>query len=196
MIPNVIRLAVILLFSLGLHAQQQSAAPESLQLSADKKFAMLGANTKIAIPLVRDVKAIAILRSAHGKPYGLISGADCVECDANNRVYVYPDPEPLTPGGGYFYPGELADYATGKVVQKVRMFYGRCISDESDSVIWFAHVLADDGKWHSQTTALRFDEDRAKLYVSDPQVTLAGVLARVRQGACVELPGVNGTTEP
>lgn len=197
-LPRLAGIAAVLWASQHAAAQANFPPPEPVQLSKDAKYALVPGGAKIAISLAGEVAAIALLHSANGKPYALVSGAECEECDAGTSVYAFP--AAASPRGmmeRYTYPGDVTDYETGKLIQKSRMFSGRCVTAGSDGVIWFARFVADDGKWHRQTTALRFEEDSAKAYVvTDSRVTLAAVLRHVQEGGCKELPGVARNSEP
>lgn len=82
-----------------------------------------------------------------------------------------------------------------ELVQKTRVFYGRCANKPGDVVVWFADYIGDDGKWHSHNAIARLAKT-GETFVKDVQGSLAPILEHVAVSRCTELSGVEATTEP
>lgn len=150
------------------------------------------------IPLHR-AEPIAVLAGSDGTPFLLASGADCTGCDENNtlRFFVLGDKDIKGSGKRHTYPGSLTDYMSPQLMEKTRTFYGRCLSDSSDVVVWFQEYLGRDGKWHKLNSVARVTRDGDTLSkLTAKEARLSSVVARSKQGVCTELPGVDGTVEP
>jgi hypothetical protein len=98
----------------------------------------------------------------------------------------------------YSYPGRLYDYMNPQsLVERTRTFYGRCLGESHDVVVWFTDYVGDDSKWHSSYSVARLSHAGEKLSKLTPQeATLSSVLSAAKKGACTELPGIDGSTEP
>lgn len=151
-----------------------------------------------AIPLYR-ATPIAVLTGIDGTPFLLVSGADCTECDENNslRFFVLGGEKLIGSGKRYTYPGALTDYMSPQLMEKTRTFYGRCLSKQSDVVLWFQEYLGEDGKWHKINSVARVTKDGDTLVeLTGSEASLSSVEARTKADTCTELPGIDGTTEP
>jgi hypothetical protein len=146
------------------------------------------------VPLYR-TEPITVLRGEDGVAYLLTVGADCVMCDEHNtlRFFLLGGKELVGSGKRHSYPGTLKDYESSELVSKTRTFYGRCLSDKSDVVVWFTEYLGDDDKWHRASTVARVSKGGE---VETEGASLVAVTDRAKAGACKELPGTEGTTEP
>jgi len=155
----------------------------------------LSDGTNLVVPLVR-VKLIAILHTPEGKPQLLLSGKRCTECDQHIGVYLVPGnyrQGTLRPAP---YPGTLRSYESGELAQMARLFYGQCIEDHRDAVVWFVSAVGDDGEWHGSRALRQVSDDANEAAeLATTPATLATVLNRVEDGVCHELPGIDGTTE-
>lgn len=148
-----------------------------------------------------DARLVAQLASSSGKAYLLIAGRDCIECDENTSLYLgelNSDklPEHMADRRND-YPGTLKDYESGEVVQVVRVFFGHCISDAGDQVIWFEESKTDSGKtmMGEYLTTLERDGPHS-LPIPGKQPDLERVLIAAKSKACREIPGIDGATEP
>lgn len=160
-----------------------------------KSLIKLSDGTSFSVPLER-LKPIAILRTPSNEPRFLMSGADCTECDMNISIYVLKpmDQSGLLPRSEY--PGKLKDYETGKLVQKTRMFYGQCLT-ENDSVVWSMDYVGEDSKWHHQDSTMLMENDKLEVKeLPKSRFKLKSVLEKVSSGVCKELNGIDGMTEP
>ena len=157
----------------------------------------LSDGTKIIYPLAR-VKGIAVLRAQSGKPFILLSGAHCIECGMNESIYVLRIKEGLYARAlpRYSYPGKWTTYDTGEPSEKSRMFYGRCLSEPLDVVVWYAEYRRVDGGWQPLNSVIRvLNTGPEFIELNGPNTEISGVLQRVKAGVCKELPGVEGKTE-
>lgn len=149
----------------------------------------------VSYSLVR-IKPITVLRTPSGSPMLLLSGADCTECDMNDSIYLLPleNRKGILPRNSY--PGSLKAYDTGELVEKHRMFYGHCLSND-DSVVWSSDYVGEDNKWHHQDSVIHVKDAGADLAdLLHSEGTVKTILKRVSTGECKELKGINGTTEP
>lgn len=190
----------ILLVTSSVTTYAETARITTVTKKEDKMLTlvMLSDGTKFEVPLVR-VKGIAVFRTPGGAPYLLLSAATCSECDMNQSIYIVP--QKITVSGHYLprnsYPGEFKTYDTGKLVRKIRMFYGRCLPEAMDVVIWYDKYLDKDNQWNVLEYVSRLTNDGPILSdLTGSNGMLKNVLARVDNEECYELPGVHGTTEP
>jgi len=149
----------------------------------------------ISVPLER-IKPIAVLRTSSGSPRLLLSGADCTECDMNESIYLLPLENKTGILERSAYPGNMKAYDTGELVEKHRMFYGRCLSNE-DSLVWSSDFVGEDNKWHHQNSVIHVRDSGADFgELPSSEGTIKSILKRVANGECKELKGIDGTTEP
>ncbi|MEE9543211.1 MAG: hypothetical protein V3V95_05465, partial [Thermodesulfobacteriota bacterium] len=95
------------------------------------------------------------------------------------------------------YPGEFKAYDTGKLARKIRMFYGRCLPEAMDVVVWYGKYLDENNRWNAVEYIVRLTNDGPiESDLTDSNRMLKNVLARVNNNKCYELTGVHGTTEP
>lgn len=165
----------------------------------DRTAVLFGNGKRLVIPLV-NAKAISVLKGADETYFLFASGTDCWHCDENISLRFYKlDGQPLTEAKKrYSYPGRLYDYLDPKSLQqKTRAFFGSCLNDSNDVVIWFVKYLGEDSKWHTSNEVARLSKSGDELAELNPKdASLASVLSVVKRGVCKELPGVDGTTEP
>lgn len=151
------------------------------------------------IPLYR-AKPITVLHGADGSHFLLAEGADCTDCDENIglRFYELGNPELKHADRRHRYLGRLFDYMDpSRLLEQSRTFYGRCINDKSDSVLWFIKYLVEDSQWHSVCGVVNISKEGDNLQKLTPvETSLQAVLKAVKRGNCIELAGVDGITEP
>ena len=174
----------------GLAVSRISSTPDS-----HKSLIQLSNGASFSVPLER-LKLIAILRTPTGVPRLLMSGADCTECDMNTSIYVLKpiDQSGMMPRSEY--PGKLKNYETGKLVQKTRMFYGKCLSS-NDSLVWSIDYVGEDNKWHHQDSAMHITDEKLEIKeLSATSFNFKSVINQLNSGDCKELSGIDGMTEP
>jgi len=154
---------------------------------------------RLKIPLYNS-EPISIIRGADGSIVLLARGTACVECDERFglRFFELDGTELKGVNSRHTYPGRQYDYMDPTSLQQTtRTFYGRCIAEPNDVVVWFIEYLGEDLKWYSSNSVARVakgGETLVKLRPADG--SLASVLAAVASGGCKELVGIDGTTEP
>lgn len=193
---------IALLIGFGINATVCAADLQELQVTKITSIPNSGksqlsfSNGVVVSYSLERIKPIAVLRTPSGSPRILLSGADCTECDMNESIYLLPleNQTGILPRSAY--PGKLKAYDTGELVEKHRMFYGRCLSNE-DSVIWSSDFVGEDNKWHHQNSVIHVKDSGADLAELLPsEGTIKSILERVANGGCKELKGIDGTTEP
>jgi hypothetical protein len=93
--------------------------------------------------------------------------------------------------------GRETDYETGRPVYEAKVFIGDCLPTHPNAVIWFDRGIEDDKKWHSSVSVAEVRNDTllvCQLHGQLPKVT--EVQEAVRNGKCLEIPGIDGPSEP
>ena len=94
-------------------------------------------------------------------------------------------------GERFTYPGKYRDYLSKKLVEKTRMFYGKCHED-APALLWLSEYRTDKG-WEKEEYLLVFrDEGIEHRYNQARQPSIY----HIENEDCRELPGINTTTEP
>lgn len=94
-------------------------------------------------------------------------------------------------GERFTYPGVYRDYLTKELVEKTRMFYGKCHED-GPALLWLSEYRTDKG-WIKEEYLLVFrDEGIEHRYNQSHQPSLY----YIGNAGCSEVPGVEVTTEP
>ena len=96
----------------------------------------------------------------------------------------------------FAYPGKETDYEDGSIVYEARTFFGDCLAEYPNSVVWFERWLGEDG-WNSDIRVVQVRQDR--LYskqIPDDAAKLAQARTSVRNGRCHEIRVLNRTSEP
>ncbi|HEX6590063.1 MAG TPA: hypothetical protein VF039_13745 [Longimicrobiales bacterium] len=88
-------------------------------------------------PSIRDREVIAELRTADGKPWLLVSGWDCSECDAPKTLFVQAVDDTTVVLGAYYFPGIYIEPGIDEAPNaRVRAFFGACLDEPGDEVVW------------------------------------------------------------
>jgi hypothetical protein len=149
-----------------------------------------------------EVKVLTELRAERKAPYIVMVGRGCIDCDANNSIYVHsPSDGPMQDEGHqprYSYPGRLVSYLDGKTpVSETRLFMGACVAGINDALAWYVRERDDRGTWQSSVVIVHVEADTlTEKLLSTNAPPVADALQRVRQGSCRELPGIDGYSEP
>jgi hypothetical protein len=148
-----------------------------------------------------ELKVIGQLPTAKKLPYFILSGRGCYDCDANTSIYVHsPSDGPMKNEGKqprFPYPGRLRDNEADQLVYESRMFYGSCLPDHPNAVVWFERGLGEDNKWHDGVQVAEVKNDklvRTETEINLPRIT--DTQSAIRDGRCYELPGIDGHSEP
>jgi hypothetical protein len=181
----------------SLTSQQSVSNPDSDMVPGDLT---LPDGSKFRTTLY-ELKVIGQLQTGKKLPYFILSGRGCYGCDANTSIYIHsPSDGPMKNEGEqrrFPYPGRLRDNEGEQLVYESRMFYGSCLPNHSNAVVWFERGLGDDKKWRD---AVQVEEVRDDQLVSTgletnlPKIT--DTQDSIRDGRCLELPGIDGHTEP
>jgi len=164
----------------------------------DRAVVVLSNGRRLKLPLFR-AKPLAVLTAVDGSNFLLAEGASCTMCDEPTTLGFLPiGPGELESSGKrYPYPGRLRDFETNKLVQKIRFFYGRCVSEPGDVAVWFEEHVGGDAKWRKVNSIVRLSKKGESLTKMEPSDgSLASVQRNVRGNFCKELAGLDGSTEP
>lgn len=94
-------------------------------------------------------------------------------------------------GERFTYPGKYRDYLTKELVEKTRMFYGKC-HENSPALLWLSEYRTETG-WAKEEYLLVFrDEGIEHRYNQARQPSIS----YIDNEDCRELEGVEETTEP
>lgn len=159
------------------------AAADTIQLS-DRRILETG---------LKEAKLISELRG-----YAIVAGRSCVDCDENTAIYIHR----LTGNGEgdegdghdvdrYTYPGRYLDYQSKELVEKTRMFYGRCYENQP-SLLWLSEYR-ENGGWIKSEYLIVFGEDGLEHRYNENRQP--GIY-HIGNSDCVELPGITAETEP
>jgi hypothetical protein len=143
-----------------------------------------------------DLHYIGQLKAKHKAPYLILSGRNCNECDENISIFIHsPSDGPMKNEAEqitYSYPGKEFDYATNKLIFESRMFYGDCIVNTNECIVWVQKKLNDNGVFKNSTLTVEVNNDKLKESIeSKDSITLKKLFLK-----CKELPGINVTSEP
>jgi len=142
-----------------------------------------------------DLKYIGQLQTKNKVPYLILSGRTCQECDENISIYVYSPSDGQMKNESerqrYSYPGKEFNYSNNKLVFESRMFYGKCLSDDRDSVVWIQKELNNENKFEIKTFIIEVIEDKLKETIMDDNLLINDLIKN-----CNELPGIDIVSEP
>nr|WP_029249948.1 hypothetical protein [Microbulbifer agarilyticus] len=94
-------------------------------------------------------------------------------------------------GERFTYPGVYRDYLTKELVEKTRMFYGKCHED-GPALLWLSEYRTEQG-WVKEEYLLVFrDEGIEHRYNQSHQPSAYFI----ENDGCSEVPGIDVTTEP
>jgi hypothetical protein len=149
-----------------------------------------------------EVKVLATLSTERKTPYLVMAGRGCMNCDANTSVYIHsPSDGPMRNEGDqrrHSYPGRLVSYLDGKTpVAQTRMFIGDCVAGYANAVVWYLRERDEHGKWQSGVLIVSVRGDTlSEVLLRNELPPVSQSLQRARKGACKEVPGINGFSEP
>ena len=146
---------------------------------------------------IYDLQYIGQLESESKRPYLILSGRQCDECDANTSIYIHSpsDGELKTEDqqDRFGYPGKLLYYMDKELIGESRMFYGQILPNRH-GVIWFGKAEDESGNWVNYVFLAEVTKDSLTLEVIESTLDLT--LAQVKSGLAKELPGLILTSEP
>ena len=135
--------------------------------------------------------------------YAIIAGRSCIDCDENPSIYIRKitsDGNGPDAGGGsasghesdrYSYHGQYRDYLSKKVVEKTRLFYGRCYENQP-ALLWLSEYREAE-KWVKTEYLIVFGEHGPEYRYNENRQPSIFYIDNSR---CVELPGITAETEP
>lgn len=142
---------------------------------------------------LKEARVIAVLNG-----YAIIAGRSCTDCDENTAIYIHrispqerDDVSDITSGERYTYPGEYIDYMSKELVEKTRLFYGRCYENQP-SLLWLSEYRVNGGWVKSEYLILLGEEGLQHRYNENRQPAIH----HIRNRGCIELPGITAETEP
>ena len=154
-------------------------------------------NDHIAITDVIEFKYLDIIESASGNSFLIYTGRTCTECDMRTSIYIHAVSDKFYGITRYGLPGELYSYEDNTLLQKSRMFYGECLKEGEQTIIWYSNYLGTDDQWHKTVYDVDFDGIKViKNPNNIPYDHLSKTEALVLKGKCRELQGSTTTTEP
>ena len=143
-----------------------------------------------------NVNYIGQLHTESNQPLFILSGRGCTECDENIAIYIYSPTTGLVKENNapirYSYPGKEFDYMDNKLTFESRMFYGKCLDANKDSIVWFQKEFNKDGTNKEGSFVLEvIGENIKESIIKDKSLSVDQISQK-----CNELPGVDVTTEP
>lgn len=160
-----------------------SAAAETLQLS-DQRV------------LHTDLAEARLISELDG--YAIVAGRSCIDCDENTSIYIHrlapPDnggEEGVSTTERYTYPGKYVDYQSKELVEKTRMFYGRCYENRP-ALLWLSEYREDSGWVKSEYLIVLGEDGLEHRYNENRQPSVY----YIENERCKELPGIAAETEP
>lgn len=145
--------------------------------------------------LKTDLKQARLIAEMRG--YAIIAGRRCVDCDENLSIYI----RRIAPRRGgedtdsganrYTYPGRYRDYLSEELVEKTRVFYGRCHGNEP-ALLWLSEYRGAGGWIKSEYVIVFGAAGLEHRYHEGRQPSIF----YIEDSRCVELPGIDAETEP
>lgn len=142
-----------------------------------------------------ELQYVGCLAPKSAKPYLILSGRECTECDDKTSLYVQPleeasSKDQLKP---HSYPGKVTDKNNGdQLMYEARVFYGQCFKDAQEGMIWFQNSRMKSGKMEKGVYLIRIDAQgkmNSEKDVKKNAPELKNVLEKVKGGKCREIPG-------
>ncbi len=129
--------------------------------------------------------------------YAIVAGRTCIDCDENTSIYIHRisprnnGEEDAPAAERYTYPGRYVDYMSKELVEKTRLFYGRCYENQP-ALLWLSEYREEDG-WVKSEYLIVFGEDGLEhRYNRNRQPSVY----YIENEQCRELPGIEAETEP
>jgi hypothetical protein len=184
---------VLFLLCLGTFARAADCqSPQKQGLRVHDSTLVL-ADGRSFVPGLYQLRAHAVLGKSL-RPFLVLSGFGCDDCDAVRSVYLLRFGERLDwnkqPWPPVFaYPGTTND-TDNQPIARSRLFYGQCGADSSYLVIQFAHTQGRGSTWADSThiAELRGDSIITKSSGYN-RSSLDLALAQVGKSVCHEIPG-------
>lgn len=104
-------------------------------------------NGHVASTRVIQFKFKDFITSKENVIFIIFSGRTCSHCDMNISIYIKAVAAEEYSIKRYSYPGKLKSYLNGELINDTRMFYGECLKQGEQTVIFYSHYRVTDGKW-------------------------------------------------
>jgi hypothetical protein len=141
-----------------------------------------------------DMDFIGQLTCPEKKPFLILSGRTCRECDAGKNIYIHSPSDGAMPPENvkplFPYPGKALHEKTGKVMAETRFFFGE-ITDNKEGAIWYQVIHLANGKQEFKTILAEIDQGKliARETKGNFERELANTIARAKADKAIELPG-------
>ena len=134
----------------------------------------------------------------------IISGRPCENCDASISLYLFPrNTQNITftensntnsfnyPGQGFYYDVELLE---NELIYQINTFYGKCLDDFDEVIIWVQKHLNDDGNWKESVFMIQLFNDKV-IYndIETSQVLIGQINKFLINEDCFKIKGINQT---
>jgi hypothetical protein len=165
----------------------------NIEDSADRRTAVRFTNGQTYTIPLNGGRPIAVLLGLDSTSFLLATGTGCRKCDENASLYLFElgGPKLFHTGRRYSYPGEYIDYLEPyALIRSTRTFYGSCLMEQADVVLWFSEYLGDDGAWQQSNSVVRLSAEGDTLTELGSSTSLSAVIDRADSELCFELPGV------
>ena len=134
----------------------------------------------------------------------IISGRPCENCDANINLYIFPKTPKLLStesliknNDNFSYPGAEYGFMSDSIVYEANTFYGKCLDEFDEVIIWVQRSLNDQGKLVESAYMIELFNDKA--LPSRPELTqslLDQIDKFFERGNCLEIGGISRSSEP
>jgi hypothetical protein len=143
-----------------------------------------------------DLHYIGQLKAKHKAPFLVLSGRSCKECDENLSIFIHSPSDGAMKNEAnqirYSYPGKEFDYATNSLIFESRMFYGNCVSNKEDCIVWVQKKINNNGLFENSILTVQVNNDELKESIENvDSLNLRRFLPK-----CKELTGIDVTSEP
>lgn len=132
--------------------------------------------------------------------FAVVAGRSCIACDENTSIYLHRVRAAGAPGAAeepqavpdrYTYPGHYRDYLSDELVEKTRLFYGRCYEGQP-ALLWLTEYRLDGG-WAKEEFLIVFRDGKMELRHNEGRQPGR---FHINHARCRELPGIDAETEP
>ena len=157
-------------------------------------------NGKILETSLKKLKVLGMLQAVSKAPYLILSGKDCYNCTAPERIYVQsPDDGPLymeENPANFAYPGHIFKRRDSTLTYSSRCYFGLVLKSLPNAIIWYQQTLLEDGKMHNSIYLLEVIQGKLhkRIQYNDlPDISETEELAD--KHFCKEIPPYNYLTE-
>ena len=147
-----------------------------------------------------DTRYIGRLKTISQMPYLIMSGRGYNKFNKNLAIYIrtLSDSQEgdLLQQAQYPYPGILYEMGTNRIISETRMFYGDCLTNKLNIVIWYQKTIDIQGQYINNVFTIGVNNDTLEKNILKPPIPdIKETLELLEQGKCKELKGIDQTTE-